>query len=76
VLTRRVMGAALSVVACRLNVGNLSDTGHSAEPAPTAAMADYVDASIMWSHDRCRAPTTDLERQAPILSSTCPPEQK
>ena len=34
------------------------------------AQADYVDVSIMLSHDRCRAPTTHLERQAPILSST------
>ena len=32
--------------------------------------ADYVDVSIMLSHDRCRAPTAHLERQAPILSST------
>ena len=35
-----------------------------------AVMADYVDASIMLSHDRCRAPTARLERQALILSST------
>jgi hypothetical protein len=33
-------------------------------------MADYVDASIMLSLDRCRAPTTQLEGQAPILITT------
>lgn len=33
-------------------------------------MADYVDASIMLSHDRRRAPTARLERQTPISSST------
>jgi len=34
------------------------------------AKADYVDASIMLSHERCRAPTAHPERQAPIFGST------
>jgi len=61
--------AALQVV-WRLNVGNLRDTGHSSEAVPTAALADYVDASIMLNCDRRRAPTTRLERLAAISSST------
>jgi hypothetical protein len=32
-----------------LNVGNLRDTGHSDEATSPAAMADYVDTSIMWT---------------------------
>jgi hypothetical protein len=33
----------------RVNGSNQRDTGHSAEATPPAAMADYVDASIMLS---------------------------
>jgi len=33
------MEAAVQL-ACRLNVSNLHDTGHSTDPMPTAAMAD------------------------------------
>jgi len=36
----------------------------------TAALADYVDDSIMWSHNRRRAPTAPPERKVPISSST------
>ncbi len=35
-----------------------------------SSKADYVDAVIMLSHDRRRAPTDRLERPAPILIST------
>ena len=34
---------------CRINVGNMYNTGRSTETAPPAALADYVDASIMLS---------------------------
>jgi hypothetical protein len=64
------MKEAALLAACRLNVGNLHNTGHSTESAPPAAMADYVDASIMLSHDLRRSPTAYLERKAPISSST------
>lgn len=35
-----------------------------------AAKADYVDALIMWSHVRRRAPTARLEGPGPISIST------
>ena len=46
------MEAAVQVV-CSSNDSNLHDNGHSVEPAPLTALADYVDASIMlrfWQH--------------------------
>jgi hypothetical protein len=41
-LTKAAIQAAYS-----LNVGNLRDTGHSAEATPPAAMADYAQSLIM-----------------------------
>jgi hypothetical protein len=48
-------------------------SGRRRKPRPTAVMAvmaDYVDAVIMLSHERRRAPTARLGRRAPNLIST------
>jgi hypothetical protein len=37
---------------------------------PATGLADYVDASIMLSHVRRRAPTARLERKGPISHSS------
>ena len=47
--------------AYRLNVGNLRETSHLAEPTPAAAKADYVDTPIMWSAQRRLPAGTGLD---------------
>jgi hypothetical protein len=54
----------------RLNGRKVADCCPIEPIRPTAAKADYVDASIMLSHVRRRAPTARLERKAPISHST------
>jgi len=43
--------------ACFLNVGNLRDTGHSAEATPPAALAELLPAKhfLQLTHERHRA---------------------
>ena len=70
-MTMKTTGLALIAATMLLVQGcSMTPTRLPAVPQASTAKADYVDASIMLSHDPCRAPTTHLERQAPIFSST------